>query len=129
MNKNTQQQILRFVIVGVIATAIQYAVYFLMQLVLQSRLWLNVNMTVGYIVSMICNFYLTTYFTFRSKASVKRAAGFGMSHAVNYSLQILLFNLFSFIGFHRLVAPVLAMAFAVPVNFLILRFIYNEKET
>lgn len=128
MNKDTKGQILRFVIVGVIATAIQYAVYFLMQQVLRGTFWLNVDMTVGYIVSFVCNFYLTTYFTFGSKASVKKAAGFGMSHIVNYCLQMGLFNLFSLLGVHHLVAPILAMGFAVPVNFLILHYVYKKKK-
>lgn len=128
MNKDTKGQILRFVIVGVIATAIQYAVYFLMQQVLRGTFWLNVDMTVGYIVSFVCNFYLTTYFTFGSKASVKKAAGFGMSHIVNYCLQMGLFNLFSLLGVHHLVAPILAMFFAVPVNFLILHYVYKKKK-
>lgn len=89
---------------------------------------LNLGMTVGYIVSVVCNFYLTTYFTFRSKASVKKAAGFGMSHAINYTLQIALVNLFSFFGADRLVAPILAMGCAMPINFTILHFIYREKK-
>lgn len=127
MNKDTRQQILRFVIVGVIATAIQYAVYFLMQLALRGHLWLNISMTAGYIISMVCNFYLTTYFTFRSRVSIKKAAGFGMSHAVNYTLQIVLFNVFSLLGAGRMLAPILAMTFAVPVNFVILHFVYSKK--
>lgn len=127
MTGEIRQQLLRFVIVGVVATAIQYAVYFFMQLVSRGQLWLNVSMTTGYIVSMICNFYLTTYFTFRSKVSIKKAAGFGMSHAVNYTLQIALFNLFSLLGAGRLSAPVLAIACAVPVNFMILHFVYSKK--
>lgn len=127
MNKETKQQILRFVIVGAIATAIQYAVYFFICLVSHTRLWLNLAMTVGYVVSMVCNFYLTTYFTFRSKASVRRATGFGVSHAVNYTLQILFFNFFSLLGVHRLVAPILAMSLAVPVNFMILRYVYKDR--
>lgn len=128
LDKEIRQQILRFVIVGVIATAIQYAVYFLIQLAVSGYWGLNLGMTVGYIVSVVCNFYLTTYFTFRSKASVKKAAGFGMSHAINYTLQIVFVNLFSLLGAGRLVAPVLAMGCAMPVNFTILHFVYRKKK-
>lgn len=128
LDKEIRQQILRFVIVGVIATAIQYAVYFLIQLAVSGYWGLNLGMTVGYIVSVVCNFYLTTYFTFRSKASVKKAAGFGMSHAINYTLQIAFVNLFSLLGAGRLVAPVLAMGCAMPINFTILHFVYRKKK-
>ena len=128
LNTEIKRQILRFVVVGLIATAIQYAVYFLVQIAVSGYWGLNLGMTVGYIVSVVCNFYLTTYFTFRSKASVKKAAGFGISHVINYTLQIAFVNLFSFLGADRLIAPILAMGCAMPVNFTILHFIYREKK-
>ena len=117
----------RFIVVGVIATAIHYVVYYLLQMLAKGSLMLSMAYTVGYVVSLICNFYLTTYFTFRSKASVKKVAGFGFSHIVNYLLHIALLNLFMAFGVHRLLAPVLVYAIAVPTNFTILHFVYKKK--
>lgn len=118
----------RFCIVGVIAAGIHYGVYYLMQLFLKGGLWLSVDYTVGYVVSLVCNFFMTTWFTFRSHVSAGRAAGFGFSHLVNYTLHIVLFNLFISLSVHRLLAPVLVLTVAVPTNFLILRFVYNYKK-
>ena len=131
-------QFARFCIAGTLAAGVHYAVYYAMQLLLPGGFWLTVDYTVGYIVSLVCNFFLTTYFTFRSRPSAGKAAGFGFSHVVNYTLHIVLFNLyytlhialfnlFMAIGIHRLVSPVLVLMVAVPTNFLILRFVYRKK--
>ncbi len=120
-------QFVRFCIVGTVAAAIHYAVYYLLQLVTEGGLWLTVDYTAGYLVSLVCNFFMTTYFTFRSRPSAGKVAGFGFSHVVNYALHIVLFNLFMALGVHRLVAPVLVLMVAVPTNFLILRFVYRKR--
>ena len=75
-------EVLRFAIVGVAATLIQYGVYFVLVL------WLNptLAMTIAYAVSFAFNFVASTRYTFRVKASARRGAGFALSHAVNYVL-------------------------------------------
>lgn len=120
-------QFVRFCCVGVVAAGIHYAVYYAVQLIATSSFWLNMAYTVGYVVSLVCNFFMTTYITFHSKASVKRAAGFGGSHLVNYLIHIVLFNLLIALNVHRLLAPILVLAVAVPTNFMILRWVYGKK--
>lgn len=120
-------QFARFCAVGVVAAGIHYGVYFLMQFFLHGAVGLNVSYTVGYGVSLVCNFFMTTWFTFRSHVSAGKVAGFGFSHVVNYSIHIVLFNLLMVLGVHRLLAPVLVLMVAVPTNFLILRFVYRRK--
>lgn len=126
-DRDKLMQFVRFCIVGTIAAAIHYGVYYLMQLFLRDCIWLSVDYTIGYVVSLVCNFFMTTYFTFRSHVSAGKAAGFGFSHVVNYSLHIVLFNLFMAMGIHRLLAPVLVLMVAVPTNFLILRYVYRKR--
>lgn len=127
-NNERLQEFARFCIVGVIASAIQYLAYYLLQLIDGGSLWLSIAYTIGYAVSLVCNFFMTTYFTFRSKASVGKAAGFGGSHIINYTLHMVLFNLFLSLGIHRLIAPILVLAIAVPTNFTILHFVYHKKK-
>ena len=122
------QEFIRFCIVGVIAAGIHYLVYYLLQLLSNGSLWLSIAYTRGYVVSLVCNFFMTTYFTFRSKVSVGKAAGFSFSHIVNYTLHILLFNLFISLDIHRLIAPILVLMIAVPTNFSILHFVYRNKK-
>ena len=124
-DRDKLMQFVRFCIVGTVAAAIHYGVYYLMQLFLKGGVWLSVDYTVGYVVSLVCNFFMTTHFTFRSHVSAGKAACFGFSHLVIFSLHIVLFNIFVAVGIHRLGAPVLVRMVAGPTNFLILRMVYR----
>jgi putative flippase GtrA len=117
------KEFIRFAIVGVIATAIHYGLYYLL------NRWINVNVayTIGYVVSLCCNFFLTAYFTFRSEANAKRGAGFLFSHGVNYLIHMGLLNLFLWIGLPENIAPVPVFAIAIPVNFLLVRTVFKNK--
>ena len=113
----------RFVLVGILATGIHYGLY----LALRAALPLNVAYTAGYVVSLVANFYLTALFTFGRRPSWGKAVGFGGAHAVNYGLHILLLNLFLLLGVPAALAPVPVFAVAVPVNFLLLRFVFRRR--
>lgn len=128
LHNDKVQEFVRFCIVGVIAAAIHYGVYWLIQQAAEGSFWLSMAYSVGYVVSLVCNFFMTTYFTFRSKVSVGKAAGFGGSHIINYTLHMVLFNLFITLGIDRLIAPILVLMIAVPTNFTILHFVYRNKK-
>lgn len=122
-------EIIRFGIVGVIATVLQYAIYYgLIQLIpstatkASAHVWTTVAMTVGYVLSFIFNFIASTRFTFRVKANARRGAGFLFSHVVNYCLQMLTLNFFLWLGLSKAVAPIPMFCICVPVNFLLVRF-------
>ncbi|MBD9149136.1 MAG: GtrA family protein, partial [Bacteroides stercoris] len=68
-----------------------------------------------------------TFFTFRSKPSSRNAVGFGFCHLLNYLLEVGLLNLFLWIGFGEFLAPILVLIVVVPINFLILHFVYTYK--
>lgn len=118
-------QFVRFCIIGTCAAAVHYGIYFLLQ-------WmncpLNIAYTAGYLISFVGNFYATNYFTFRTVPSWQKLIGFGGSHLVNYLLHIVLFDLFLWVGVHHLVAPPLVMLCVLPIQFLILRFVFVKKE-
>lgn len=115
------RQIVRFGLVGTLSSAIHYGVYCLLLQATNP----NISFTGGYAVALICNYFLTTFFTFRSQPSPANAAGFSLSHIVNYLLEIGLLNLFLFLNVGELLAPILVMVIVVPVNFLILHFVYK----
>ena len=87
----------------------------------------TLSFTAGYAVGFVCNYFLTTFFTFRSKPSSRNAVGFGFSHLLNYLLEVGLLNLFLWIGFGEFLAPILVLIVVVPINFLILHFVYTYK--
>lgn len=117
-------EFIRFCTVGAIATGIHYGVYYVCQL------HINVNMayTIGYFTSFVCNFFMTSYFTFQSTPSVKKAFGFGGSHLVNYMLHMGLFNLFLYLGISQEIAPLLVLAIVVPTNFILLQWVFRRKK-
>lgn len=115
-------EVIRFGIVGVLATLLQYAIYWLL------IHWINpsVSLTIGYLVSFVFNFVASTRYTFKVKASAKRGAGFVFSHVVNYLLQMGTLNLFIFLGIPKQWAPVPMFCVCVPVNFLLVRFFLKK---
>jgi putative flippase GtrA len=122
--KRIINEFIRFGIVGGLCTVLHYGIYYLLQL------YINVNIayTLGYVLSFMANFYLTSYFTFGTTPSWKKLIGMGGAHAVNYALHILLLNLFLRIGISQEWAPIPVFAIAIPVNFLLVRFVFKHKE-
>ena len=130
-DKRRQQlgEVVRFGIVGVTATLLQYFIYWLLlRLAIHwdveagTHTLSTVAMTIGYVVSFIYNFIASTRFTFRVKANARRGAGFLFSHVVNYSLQMLTLNLFLLLGVSKQWAPIPMFCVCVPINFLLVRF-------
>ncbi len=120
--QNERYAFVRFVLVGVLATALHYGLYYVLQRVIP----VNIAYTLGYALSFIANFYLTAYFTFGSRPSWRKAFGFGGAHVVNYLLHMGLLNLFLWWGVPPTLAPLPVFAIAIPVNFLLVRFVFKK---
>lgn len=122
--KQLIKEVIRFGVVGVLATALHYGIYYLLQA------YINVNMayTIGYVISFVVNFYLTSYFTFGIGPSWKKLLGMGGAHLVNYLLHMVLLNLFLYVGISNAWAPLPVFAIAIPVNFLLVRFVFKHKK-
>lgn len=124
---SNREKILRFVrfcITGTVAAAIHYGIYYLL---LKTGVNVNVSYATGYIVSFVCNFYATNYFTFKTRPDWKKFIGFAGSHAINFLLHMLLLNLFLMLGMNELVAPVVVMAVAMLVQYTILNFVFRKR--
>lgn len=116
------QEQIRFIIVGILATTIHYGVYIVLNLMIIS--WLAYS--IGYGISFLCNFYLSSKYTFKSKASIKKGIGFGISHAINYLIHITLLSVFIKIGINEELAPIPIFAIAIPINFILVRFVFKS---
>ena len=106
LDPNRRQQlgeVLRFALVGGIATLIQYGVYLLMLYAVSPTL----ANTIGYAVSFLFNFLASTRYTFKVKTNARHGAGF---------------HLFIAVGFSEKLAPIPMFCVCVPVNFLLVRF-------
>ena len=120
--KETFGELIRFGIVGTTSAAIHYGIYW----VLQHWINLNVTYTIGYVLSLLVNDFLSAHLNFKEKTSAKNGIGFGGAHLMNYLLHIVLFNFFLWIGLSRELAPIAVLAIAVPANFLMVRFVFKH---
>ena len=123
MQKERLYEIVRFGIVGVLATAIHYVVYCLLLGIVGH----NLAFTIGYVVSFFCNYVLSSHFTFNVPMSVNKLMGFGMSHLTNYLIQMCLLNVFLWLGVKEIIAPLPVYAVAVPINYLLVRFVLKRQ--
>lgn len=124
MNAIWVKEFIRFGMVGVLATALHYGVYFL----LQPHINVNMAYTAGYLAGFIANVYLTSYFTFATRLSWGKAVGMGGANVANYLLHTFLLNLFLHIGVPKELAPLPVFAIAIPSNFILVRFVFKHKK-
>lgn len=124
VGSKTAGQAFRFCLVGTFATALHYGLY------LGLKLFLNITIAyiIGYGLSFIANYFLTALFTFRTKTSVQTGVGFLGAHLFNLALQTSLLNLFVYLGVSSSLAPIPVYAIAIPVNFLLVRFVFKNKK-
>lgn len=117
LDRSRFHELVRFGIVGILATAVHYGIYFL------TLKWFSptIAYSTGYLISFIGNFFLSNYFTFKTQPNVLKGVGFAISHAINYGVHIGLLNLFLWAGLPKLIAPFPVFLIAVPMNFLLVR--------
>jgi putative flippase GtrA len=122
INKKLFGQAIRFCIVGVMAVAIHYAIYLLL------KQWMVhvVAFAIGYFISFIANFFMTAKFTFKKDATTKKGVGFLGAHIINFILQTSLLQLFLWLGVNENFAPIPVYCIAVPVNFMLVRFVFRK---
>ena len=123
LSSSKVREFVRFGIVGVIATGIHYGVYYLIEQIIN----VNIAYTIGYVVSWFVNLYLTAHFTFKSQLSVKKGVGFAFSHLVNYLLHMVFLNIFLAAGLSEEIAPLFVFAIVIPINFLLVRYVFKSK--
>ena len=121
-NKKLFGQAIRFCIVGIMAVAIHYAIYLLL------KQWMVhvVAFAIGYFISFIANFFMTAKFTFKKDATTKKGVGFLGAHIINFILQTSLLQLFLWLGVDENFAPIPVYCIAVPVNFMLVRFVFRK---
>lgn len=123
----------RFVLVGALGTGLQYGIYYLLLMVFQRR-WPDVGIltsvafTAGFIIEMVCNYFLTSFYTFRVRPTWKNAGGFLFGRAINYVIQLLFLNLLIWLHLSEELSGIAAIALAGVINYFILLPFYKDKK-
>lgn len=120
------QEVVRFGIVGTCATLLQYGIYWLFNQ--KVGLGASTSLTVGYVVSFVFNFFMSNYYTFKTRPTLKKGLGFGLSHCINYVLQIVFLNLYMLVGISETWAPVPMFVTVIPINFLLVRYVLKSDK-
>lgn len=115
-------QPVRFVIVGLLATALHWGLY----LLLLHWFAANVAYAAGYVTSFVFNYLASAWFTFRKSLSWSSLVGMIGAHGVNFVLHMVLLNVFLYMGIPNAWAPLPVYAIAVPVNYLLVRFAFHH---
>ena len=116
-------EILRFCIVGGIATILQYGIY----VVFVDAVGVKAvpSTLISYSISFILNYILSSYFTFHKKPSTQNMLGFVGSHAINMGMQTGIVAIFKgIVG--KTLALLPAFAICIPLNYLMVRYVFNH---
>lgn len=121
---NRFSEIIRFCIVGGIATVIQYGVYVVF--VNAVKVPAVPSTMISYAISFIFNYILSTYFTFHKSPNARNGLGFTLSHIINMGLQTGFVAIFKgFVG--KTLALLPALLICIPLNYMMVRFAFNNK--
>lgn len=115
-------EIVRFGIVGCASALFLYLVYYLLLFVINH----TIAYSVGYFISFLLNYYLSVVYTFKVHSKAQNFLGFTLSHVVNFTLQILLLNIFIYFGISAKIAPIPVLAICIPTNFILVRYFLNK---
>lgn len=131
--KEPARSAVRFTVVGCTGTGIQYGWYYLF-LLLFRQIWpdagwvVGTTFTIGFILEMISNYFLTTYYTFSSRPSIKNLGGFLVGRGVNYVVQMVFLWVFIRIGIPEEPAGIVTIVIAGIVNYFVTRVFFKEKK-
>ena len=117
LREEPMQEMVRFVIIGGIATTISFLIYQLSLLFFHH----NIALTLGYLLSMVFNFFASNRFTFKTTPTIKRGLRFTLAHLSNYLIQLILLNGFILIGLRKGLAIIPTYLLAIPINFFLVR--------
>lgn len=116
-------EIIRFGMVGLFATALQYGIYVVF--VEAVKVKAVPSTLISYSISFIANFFLSSYFTFHTRPDAKKGVGFTLSHLVNMGLQTGMVAVFQqIVG--KTLALLPALGICIPVNYLLVRFVFTH---
>ena len=124
----------RFVLVGALGTGLQYGVYYLLLGIFRSQfpgvgILTSVAFTVGFVTEMVCNYFLTSYYTFRVAPSLKNIGGFLMGRALNYVIQLLFLHMMIWLHISEEWAGIVAIMLAGVINYFVLLPFFRAKKT
>ena len=118
------RELIRFCVVGIICTAIDAGIYYGLKRLVDYRLAL----ISAYCLSLIVNYLLTVFWTFKTKPTVVNALGIVVAHLFN--LFVIRMGMMYFFVHHLKLSDNVAywpvLIISVVINFVMIRFVVNK---
>jgi putative flippase GtrA len=119
-------EFIRFCIVGVIATALDAVIFYLVRLFASYQ----IALVSGYCLSLIVNYLLTIYWTFKKKPSTGNLFGVIAAHMFNLFV-VRMSLMWIFVNIAEIpdrIAYIPTLLISMVTNFLVVRFAVNKTE-
>lgn len=123
-NNERTMEFVRFCMVGALCTAIDAGLFYIIKLVFCYQ----VALSIAYIVSLIINYYLTTFWTFKVKPSKKNFIGIVGVHLFNLFV-VRMGLMWLFVSYYRLsenLAYLPTLVLSVMVTFMLIRMVVRR---
>lgn len=111
-------EFIRFIIVGIINTCNYYLIY----LIIHTFWEINymISHVMGFSLSLITSFFLSTYFTFQVKPTLVKFIKFPITQFLNIIISTIVIYIFvEYFVLDSTVAPIVSMLFTVPITFFV----------
>lgn len=123
--KQGKIEFIKFSIVGAISFIFHNIVYLLL---IEFGINDTIAYSAGYCTWAVSNFLLSSYYTFHTQPTLKRALGFAASATIYYLIQLVGFSICQWIGLPDIVITPLVYTFAFPFNFVMVRLVLKERK-
>ncbi|WP_225822026.1 GtrA family protein [Streptomyces naphthomycinicus] len=123
-NRAMSRQILTFAAVGVVNTATYYCLY----LIFLTAFPYLVAHVLAFVLSMIGSFFLNARFTYRTRPTLRKFLLFPLTNVTNFAITTAgVYLIVDVLHAGSRFAPLLASAAAIPVTFVVSRWVMLPK--
>jgi putative flippase GtrA len=121
------RQFWRFVIVGLINT-FNYYVLYLLFFNLLSFYYMAAHI-ISFLISMVGSFYLNSYFTYKTKPTLKKFLQFPLTYVVNIGIStVALWVFVNLLSLDKNLSPLLSTVLAIPFTFAVSKIILTKED-
>ncbi len=122
----------RFVCVGAFGTALQYGIYYGFLALFDRcfpewRLRVSLAFTIGFVIEMVGNYFLTSFYTFHTHPDWKNASGFLLGRLVNYLMQLCFLHLLIWCTLSEELSGIVAIVLAGVINYFVLVPFFRKR--
>jgi putative flippase GtrA len=118
-------RISRFVVAGALNTGLTYLLYLLL-LQLMPYVWAY---SITYAAGIVGGYLVNARWVFRQKPTLRSAAAYPVSYAINYALGLcLLWLAVEKLGVPKELAPLLVVVITTPVMYMMSKTIFREEK-